>query len=263
MQYLNWELSVLHRAVAFPNLSHASANIGISQPQLSRVVAKLESELGLSLLDREIKRKASWTQQAYKLADIYSRTVQRFQSDLTLIKDTAWPKVIRIGLLEGLIPSFIKVLNYIFTNTDIRTAQIFVYDTSKLEERFLENDIDMIYSFRVPNKKKFKHIKNIAYQRLEYFNCDQASTYTLSEFEYTSQQYKQNYPNMDKSTPLIISNSLAFRKEWYKVFDAAAIFPSEPYRTPKKTDNEIKLYVIAHDVLPDKLWDVIIEGFKA
>ena len=121
----------------------------------------------------------------------------------------------------------------------------------------------MIYSFRVPNKKKFKHIKNIAYQRLEYFNCDQASTYTLSEFEYTSQQYKQNYPNMDKSTPLIISNSLAFRKEWYKVYDAAAILPSEPYKSPKKTDNEIKLYVIAHDVLPDKLWDVIIEGFKA
>ena len=261
MQYLNWELSVLHRAVAFPNLSHASANIGISQPQLSRVVAKLESELGLNLLDREIKRKASWTQEAYKLADIYSRTVQRFQSDLTQIKDSSWPRVIRIGLLEGLIPSFIKVLNHTFTHTDIKTAQIYVYDTSKLEERFLENDLDLIYSFRVPNKKKFKHVKNIAYQLLEHHSSEKATSYTLSEFEYTSQQYKQDYPNMDRNIPLIISNSLSFRKEWHRVYSATAILPSEPYKIPKKTENELKLYVIAHDLLPQKLWDIILEGF--
>ncbi|MHA0112066.1 LysR family transcriptional regulator, partial [Klebsiella pneumoniae] len=69
-----WDLSVLTRATQYANLSIAADHVGISQPQLSRIVAKLEDQLGLILLDRESRRKSAWTPAAHRLADIYSRT---------------------------------------------------------------------------------------------------------------------------------------------------------------------------------------------
>ena len=47
MDHLNWELSVLNRSVAYNNLSGASQHVGLSQPQLSRIVAKLEDRWNL------------------------------------------------------------------------------------------------------------------------------------------------------------------------------------------------------------------------
>ena len=55
MQNFSHEFSVLRRAVAYKNLTAASQNIGISQPQLSRIVAKLEQELDVKLLNRDRK----------------------------------------------------------------------------------------------------------------------------------------------------------------------------------------------------------------
>jgi len=71
MEHFNWELSVLSRAVAYQNLSGASQHVGLSQPQLSRIIQKLEAQWSVVLLDRSAKRKACWTPAAYKLARVY------------------------------------------------------------------------------------------------------------------------------------------------------------------------------------------------
>ena len=45
MERFSTELSLLSKAIAYPNLSTASVQIGVSQPQLSRTIMKLEQEL--------------------------------------------------------------------------------------------------------------------------------------------------------------------------------------------------------------------------
>ena len=59
MEYLSWDLAILSRATHYPNLSIASTHVGLSQPQLSRIVAKLEEQYGVQLLDREARRDQS------------------------------------------------------------------------------------------------------------------------------------------------------------------------------------------------------------
>ena len=61
MQQLYYELGVLAKAVNFKNLSAAALHVGLSQPQLSRIIAKIEEELKIVLLDRSAKRKSGWT----------------------------------------------------------------------------------------------------------------------------------------------------------------------------------------------------------
>src|SRR5688500_1926000 len=104
MDYLSWDLAILSRAIAYPNLSGASSHVGLSQPQLSRIVAKLEEQLGLTLLDRETKRKSSWTPAAYRLSEIYTKTFHNFRSEVGKLSDGLEPEHIRVGTLEGLIP---------------------------------------------------------------------------------------------------------------------------------------------------------------
>ena len=47
MDHLHWPLSVLSKAIHHKNLSAAADHIGLSQPQLSRLIAQLEEELGV------------------------------------------------------------------------------------------------------------------------------------------------------------------------------------------------------------------------
>src|SRR5690606_13535732 len=67
MLSLNWDLTVLSRAIQYNNLSGAAQHVGISQPQLSRIVSRLESELGVPLLNRETRRHSTWTAQAHRI----------------------------------------------------------------------------------------------------------------------------------------------------------------------------------------------------
>ncbi len=79
---LHWELSVLSRAVAYQNLSSAAMHIGTSQPQLSRIISKLERELKTVLLDRTSRRKSGWTLAALRLAELYMKSERRLEHDI-------------------------------------------------------------------------------------------------------------------------------------------------------------------------------------
>ena len=104
MKQLNWDLHVLSRSIAYPNLSAAATHVGLSQPQLSRIVAALEEQYGLQLLDREARRKAAWTPAAYGLVEIYSTTVRQFEGDIQKIAHGQELTHLKVGTLEGLIP---------------------------------------------------------------------------------------------------------------------------------------------------------------
>src|SRR6476619_4490077 len=126
MEYLSWDLSILSHAVAYPNLAGASAHVGLSQPQLSRIIAKLEAETGLTLLDRETRRKSSWTPAAYRLAEIYAKTFSNFRAELAGVEGTAFPDHLRIGTLEGLLPQAMPFCKSLLDETDAMVVDLMV-----------------------------------------------------------------------------------------------------------------------------------------
>src|SRR5262245_56109637 len=110
LESLFWDLSVLSRAVGFANLSAASRHIGLSQPQLSRIIKKIEEELGVQLLDREAKRKSAWTQSAVDLAEQFARGSKELSRQVeSAVSTAAHPTEIRIATLEGLSPLAISL----------------------------------------------------------------------------------------------------------------------------------------------------------
>ena len=100
MIHLHWELSVLSRAVAYSNLSGAAMHVGLSQPQLSRIVAKLEKEFGVMLLDRAARRKSGWTPSAFRLAEVYGTSVRKLEVDIQQAVQDSEPNHLTVGTLE-------------------------------------------------------------------------------------------------------------------------------------------------------------------
>ena len=99
---LHWELTVLSKAIAYKNLSGAASPIGLSQPQLSRIVAKIEAELEIVLLDRSARRKSGWTPIAFKLAETYTKFSRSLDSAIHGVTAEREPKYLKAGTLEGL-----------------------------------------------------------------------------------------------------------------------------------------------------------------
>ena len=47
MEYLSWDLAILSRAVAYANLSSASAHVGLSQPLVRFIGEKIPERRGI------------------------------------------------------------------------------------------------------------------------------------------------------------------------------------------------------------------------
>src|ERR1700722_16048239 len=114
MTHLSYPLSVLAKAVAYRNLSSASLHVGLSQPQLSRLIAKLESELNMELLDRRVKRKSSWTPQAIQLAELFTQNQRRLENSIRSLQTNQRARQVHIGTLEGLSEAAIHLAHLLF-----------------------------------------------------------------------------------------------------------------------------------------------------
>ncbi len=254
MEYLSWDLSILSRAVAYPNLSGASTHVGLSQPQLSRIIAKLEDETGLTLLDRETRRKSSWTPAAYRLAEIYQRTYQSFRADVAALEGSAFPEHLRIGTLEGLLPLALPFVHALLESSEVMVCDLMVFDTSYLEEKFAKDELDLILSVREPGRKKFKNVKALGYQTEDRIGESNAASVpkVYSSFEYDSQPHKGK-----PKEKAFVSNSLAVRREWLSRYSGEGSMPS-PVRS-KKTgkQDELTVILLAHDHLSPAAWQTI------
>ena len=184
MDCLNWDLTILSRAVAYPNLSTAAMHVGLSQPQLSRIVARLEGDLGLVLLDREAKRKSGWTPPALRLADACSRATRGLTKDLQRLAETAEPRELRIGALEGLLPLASKLAQGLFERSRVRTLEVDVLDLNPLEEQFLSGELDLLLTVREPGRRKFRNALRLGYQALERVAPKESRVEVMSPFEF-------------------------------------------------------------------------------
>jgi hypothetical protein len=254
MVHLHWEMSVLSRAVAYNNLSGAALHVGLSQPQLSRIVARLEKELGVVLLDRGARRKSSWTPSAFKLAELYSGSSKKLEIEIQRLVGNSEPAHLKIGTLEGLIPVATEYCNQIMLTHPVKVLELNSFDLNRLEELFMSGELDVIFSSREPGKKKFKLAKLLGYQSLEVVSKTKGVN-ILSSFEYGTQM---NHLHPTEKEKILVSNSLEARRYWVEHFGGTATLPSPVRKTrgPKK-DHEVMM--ICSDLISPLLTKKLLE----
>ena len=250
MQNLHWELSVLSRAVAYKNLSGAASNVGLSQPQLSRIISKIESNLNVVLLDRASRRNSSWTALAFKLAETYSRGAQQVEKDVRKVIGETEFRQVKIGTLEGLIPLAAEFSKKIFKVAAVEEVELDVHDLSRLEELFFKGELDFIFISREPGKKKFKYLTLLGHQSLNQVKTIQ-DTLVLSSFEHQTQISAFKSKNF---TSTLISNSLAVRKHWLESYGGVGIIPSMVRKDRSNGDESQPVFLIGSDLISPALW---------
>ena len=199
--------------------------MGLSQPQLSRLVAKLEEELGMELLDRQVKRKSAWTIDAYKLAEVYDQNQRRLQQSIRELQISGEPTEIHVGTLEGLASEAARNIKLIMDKSSVHTVFLDVYDTDELESKFLAGDLDFILTNRIPTRAKPRHIKTCGYQSVDMIKKgDEFLIY--STFEYSSVRRRRKKNNLENhpyrkgggGAKTLVSNSLFTRQIWLEKF---------------------------------------------
>jgi len=266
MQYLNWELSVLAKSVAFANLSGAAAQVGISQPQLSRIVSRLEKDLGVRLLDRDAKRKSGWTKEAFRLAEIYSKTMRQFNQDVLQLSNDTQVSHLVVGALDGLLSTGMEFCAHMFELAHIKILDLDLYDLSVLEELFFKGEIDFVFTSREPGRKKYRFVNTIGYQSLDAVSGSKKgpATQVLSRFEYTSKMGgERRAPTEDDGRgKILVSNSLFVRQHWLERFGGSATAPSEVRKRPgANRAGEVPVLLIGSEALPPSVWKHA-ESFK-
>jgi hypothetical protein len=248
MLALHHELTVLSRAVNYKNLSVAANHVGLSQPQLSRIVSKLEQELGVILLDRSAKRKSSWTHEALKLAEVYRKNLQRLEADLQQVTLSSRPHMVRMGSLEGLLPFAEEWAKSFLFKLKIPKVQLDVFDYRELEQHFLGGELDLIFTAKSPSLQKFSKQKVLGYQILE--KIEKGPLTVLSDYEYSIQP-ASGKKNMNG--PVFISNSLPLRIKWLNELGGTGMLPI----ASRKKAEAFPVFAIASELFSPSLWQEI------
>lgn len=248
--HLQRELEVLSHAVHYPNLSGASANIGLSQPQLSRIILKLEKELQTILLDRSVRRKASWTPTAHRLAQAFIKYQTYLVADIQAVVAGVAIKVLRMGTLEGLIDIASETTRHLFEEGQVERVHLNVYDLNELEEFFLRRELDVIFTLREPGRKKYQRAQSIGRQSI--LTMGGGNIRVLSEYEFLSLGRGES----SKKAERLVSNSLAVRRLWTEKKWGTGQIPTALKRTGAEKD--VRVIMLAHDFLPESLWRICL-----
>ncbi|AHI04811.1 hypothetical protein BDW_01505 [Bdellovibrio bacteriovorus W] len=251
MQQLYYELSVLTKAVNFKNLSAAALHVGLSQPQLSRIIAKIEDELKIVLLDRSAKRKSGWTPVAFELSAIFEKSIRRLESELRGVSNNEMVAELHIGTLEGLSDFALKVSKICFKQIGVKKITLDIYDLNELEANFLSGNLDIIFTSKIPGRQKFRYLKEIAFQRLEKIETSKDFT-VLSSFEYG----RANKKELEVFPHVFVSNSLSIRRSWFDMHGGTGHLPTEAKKVRANKEAE-PVVMIGSELLSPILWEQI------
>jgi hypothetical protein len=252
MDTLHWPLTVLSKAVHFKNLTGASAHVGLSQPQLSRLISQIEKEFDVILLDRSAKRKSGWTPAAIRLAEIYSQNARKLQTSIQEAIAAQVPTQLTIGTLEGQSELALSMAHHLLENSKVTELALDVYDQNDLEEKFFNGDLDLILTSHEPGKQKFKHVVEIGFQSLDEVETNTHFT-VLSPFEFGRMKKKP-------TNKVLISNSLAVRKFWVNTYGGKATMPSAIKKT--KGRDMYPVLLIGTELFNESLWRTVLEAAK-
>lgn len=249
LQNLTYELSVLAKAVQHKNLSAAAIHVGLSQPQLSRLIAKIESELNVVLLDRTARRKSGWTQVAQDLCLVFSKGLNRLESEMLAIAQDRELSELRIGTLEGLSSLAIQFAKACFTDLHMKMVFLDILDFKDLDSQFISGNLDLIFTVKPPSKQKYNHMLEVGTQGMEKVSSNK-DVYVCSPFELTGEKTIQgDYAH------LFVSNSLSLRQKWLNDFGGTGTLPINTQRGRGK--NVYAVYLFGSDLINSKLWERI------
>ena len=249
METLHWPLSILTKAIHFKNLTGASAHVGLSQPQLSRLISQLEKELGVTLLDRSAKRKSGWTQTAYRIAEIYALQSRKLQNSLQEALVAQIPTQVNIGTLEGLSEFAFEIAHSFFESSDVKEIALDIYDQNVLEEKFFNGDLDLIFTSREPGKQKFRHVIELGFQSIDKISSGDKYS-VLSTFEYGRLKKKPD-------NKILISNSLSLRKHWLETYGGEGVVPSKVKKVAGK--DLMPAIIVGGEMFNETLWSVVVK----
>lgn len=251
MIQLYHELAVLSKAVQFKNLSAAALHVGLSQPQLSRIIAKLEDELKIVLLDRSAKRKSGWTPLAFRLAKLYESSAKNLEAEIVGISNNEMVAELHVGTLEGLSSFAIKICQVCFKNVGVKIITLDSLDLNELEANFLSGNLDLVLTSKSPGRQKFSHLLEIGYQHMELISTDE-SIGVFSTFEY-GRRHKKDLQSFEH---IFVSNNLAIKTEWLNEVGGLGTVPSPAVKGKSKNDEEPVL-LIGSETLSPILWEQI------
>lgn len=252
MDRIGHELSVLSRAVAYKNLSGASTHVGLSQPQLSRIVKRIEETFSIVLLDRGAKRNATWTPTAYRLADFYLKKMRTFDRELEALVHSTQTRQLQLGTLEGLTGLAMPFANHLLEKVGVRVVEIDVFDLDRLEELFSRGELDLIFTSREPGRKKFLYSHILGYQALEKVQSN-PHFQVMSTYEYSTRREK-----LADAERILISNSLAIRRDWFRRYGGQGTIPSEPKPEKRSSLDTEPIIMIGSDTLSPKVWQELL-----
>jgi len=253
MQHIYYELNVLTKAVQFKNLSAAAIHVGLSQPQLSRIIAKIEDELKVILLDRSAKRKSGWTTIAFQLALLFEKSSKRLEVELAHLSQNQVVAEIKIGTLEGLSSFAMSTTKHCFDQIGISKIFIDIYDLNELEAHFLSGRLDLIFTSKSPGRQKFKYFSELGFQVLEKIQTNKNYS-VLSTFE----SGRASKKDLDGFKHVLVSNSLALRQQWFKEVGGVGYLPTEAKKGKSKEHEPV--YMIGSEILNPVLWSQINSG---
>lgn len=256
MQQIYYELSVLAKAIHFKNLSGAALHVGLSQPQLSRIIAKIEDELKIVLLDRSAKRKSGWTAIAFQLSEMFEKSIKRLEGELMSISQNQMAAEIHIGTLEGLSSFAMNVCRHCFDHIGVNKIFIEIYDLNELEAHFLSGHLDLIFTSKSPGRQKFKYLMELGFQVLEKIQSSKSYA-VLSSFEYGRSSKKE----FDDFKHILVTNSLSMRREWFKQIGGTGYLPTEAKRGKSKEHEPVLM--IGTEILNPKLWEQITSSIES
>ncbi|MCB0351621.1 MAG: LysR family transcriptional regulator [Bdellovibrionales bacterium] len=252
MDTLHWPLTVLSKAVHFKNLTGASTHVGLSQPQMSRLIAQLEKEFDVTLLDRSAKRKSAWTPAAHKLAEVYTQNARKLQGSIEEALGAEVPSQVNIGTLEGLKDLALNVAHSLLEHSKITTVELDVFDSNELEEKFINGDLDLIFTSHEPGKQKFKHLIEVGYQTLNEVDSNKDFS-VMSPFEYGRLKKKP-------TNKIFISNSLSIRKHWLDSYGGKGTVPSVVKKTKGRDPSPV--FIIGGELFSENIWRQIASAAK-
>jgi DNA-binding transcriptional LysR family regulator len=247
MQQIYYELGVLAKSVHYKNLSGAALHVGLSQPQLSRIIMKIEEELKIVLLDRSAKRKSGWTPIAFSLATMFDKSIKRLEVELMGFSQNQMIGDLHIGTLEGLSSFAMEACQHGFNEVGVSKIFIEIYDLNELEANFMAGNLDLIFTSKSPGRQKFKFLKELGFQVLEKIQSDKNYA-VLSSFEYGRAHKKE----FDAFKHVLITNSLAMRREWFQKIGGTGFMPTEAKRGKAKEHEPVLM--IGSEILNPKLW---------
>jgi LysR family hydrogen peroxide-inducible transcriptional activator len=153
------------RVAEFGNFTRAAGVIGLSQPALSRSIARLEEELGQPVFERQL-RQVTLTDAGRLLHERAQQIVALVEDAKAQISDDGQTGIVRIGAIPTIAPFFLPQILRDF-RADFSGATVIVEEetTGNLVHKLADGIIDLALLVR-PVEAKYLHIEHLFEEEL-------------------------------------------------------------------------------------------------